>query len=1147
APTAPVLTAPAGWVNSSWVTLTHEASTDPDLDVLTYRYTVRDETTGQVVAAQTINPLVTGLAHGHVYSWSVTVADGYTTVTSATAQFAVDVMAPEIALDNLSDTYAQSQAITVTAQDPTSGLASLEYRWNAEAYQALPSGQVLSAPHGKNTLSVRATDAAGNVREIQHTYFVDETPPEVGAPVVTGTRHADGRLFVTSNSEIFAAWRMADPETGIASYRYGVVKQAEQGNLSGLLAGGAGNTGGTGSSSSGGTAGAGNNYRQLVSQPLLDGEVYLFAVEATNGVGRVTGPVYSEPIQVDASPPVIAQIAINGAQAAGGSLYTSDFSLLTPAVTAEDPHSGVALVEYALVEQPNLAALAGTGAAKWVTDPRTMDTTALTNGQTYYYAARVTNGVGLAAIAFSGGVTLDQTPPVILRLEDEGVAKRENTSLSATVQANDDESGIAACRYAVGTSPGGQEITKNIAGNQAGWLTAQSSGPQVDLKLDGLQLPDGIYYFTVQVENGAGLVATAVTDGMAIDSTLRPAPKVADDGVYTANTHELHATGTFADAERPVEYYLYQIEDRQGTVVQSWRQANLVSLPGGGANANATAEILARGADPAAGLGLVNGQTYYFKVKAIYLDNTESEVGPSNGITVDTTKPTSLSIEDGRFAPANNLRVSWQAKDPESGISGYRYGVGTSRGNSDMSGGFIPAGTATSVAITNLPLQDGQTYYVTVIATNGAGLEEYLSSDGVTIDSTPPPAPKVLDSGDFLSPVNQSVLTASWTWTPSDPQSGTVGYAYALTMERQVTAATNWTPVGTQTKVSLPVAGLNLVEGATYYFAVKAVNGAGTESVGFSDGMVIDSSVPGLVVDDHGDYSILPDRLNATLTGTDLQSGVQSYRYRVGTEATPALVAGDTTLAAKGGAQDVEELVVASPTRLTDGGIYFFDVSLTNHAGLSNGARSDGVMVDTLAPLITGVTDDGLYTRNNQELFASWRAQSTPSGIVEYEYALTTNPNETLPVWQSAGPAAGLPSGSVLVKNLSLTDGMTYYFLVRARNAAGTYTPAAQIGKSDGITVDTSPPAAPVVQDDGAYTTSRLHLHWEADDPHSGVKGYRYAVGTTRGGWDVTGGWVELATSARVMDLVREDLPIQDRATYYIAVQAPNGAGDSTD
>ncbi len=1138
APTAPVLTAPVGWVNSPWVTLTHEVSTDPDLDVLTYRYTVRDETTGQVVAAQTTNPLVTGLAHGHAYSWSLTVEDGYTSVTSSTAQFALDLAAPEITLDNLSDTYAQSQSITVTAQDSTSGLASLEYRWNAEAYQALPSGQVLSAPHGKNTLSVRARDIAGNVQEVQHTYFVDQTPPEVGAPAVTGTRHTDGRLFVTSNSEVFATWRMSDPETGIASYRYGVVKQTEPGNLSGLLTGGAGGSG------PGGVASAGDNYRQLVSQPLLDGEAYLFAVEATNGVGRITGPVYSEPIHVDASPPVIAQIAINGAHAVGGSLYTSNFNLLNPVVTAEDPHSGVAKVEYALVEEPGLSALAGTGAAKWVTDPRTMDASTLNNGKTYYYAIRVTNGVGLAAIAFSGGITLDNTAPAILRLEDEGVAKRENTSLLATVQAADDESGIVAYRYAVGTTPGGQEITRSIAGNQAGWLTVQASGPQVDLKLDGLQLPNGTYYFAVKVENGAGLLATAVADGMAIDSNLQPVPKVADDGVYTADTHELHATVTFADAERPVSHYLYQVEDRQGTVLQSWQQADLVSLPGGGANASATAEILAGGADPAAGLGLSNGQTYYFKVKAVYSDNTASEVGSSNGITVDTTRPTNLSIDDGRFAPANNLRVSWQARDPESGISAYRYAVGTSRGGGEISGGFIPAGTATSVAITNLPLQDGQTCFVTVVVTNGAGLEEYVSSDGVAIDSTPPPAPKVLDNGDFFSPVNQNVLTASWTWTPSDPQSGTVGYAYALTMERKVTASTSWAPVGTQTKVSLPVVGLNLLEGAAYYFAVKATNGAGLESVGFSDGMVIDSSVPGLVVDDHGDYSTLPDRLAATITGTDLQSGIQSYRYRVGTEAEPALVAPDTTLPAKGGSQDVEELLVNSPTRLTDGGIYFFDVSLANNAGLSNGTRSDGVMVDTLAPRIAGVADDGVYTRNNQELFASWTAQATPSGIVEYEYALTTNPNETAPVWQSAGPAAGLSSGSVLVKNLALTDGVTYYFLIRAKNAAGTYTPAARIGRSDGITVDTSPPAAPVVQDDGAYTTSRLHLHWEADDPHSGVKGYRYAVGTTRGGWDVTGGWVELATNAKVMDLVREDLPLLDKVTYYFAVQAQNGAGD---
>jgi subtilisin family serine protease len=105
--------------------------------------------------------------------------------------------------------------------------------------------------------------------------------------------------------------------------------------------------------------------------------------------------------------------------------------------------------------------------------------------------------------------------------------------------------------------------------------------------------------------------------------------------------------------------------------------------------------------------------------------------------------------------------------------------------------------------------------------------------------------------------------------------------------------------------------------------------------------------------------------------------------------------------------------------------------------------------VDTTPPTIPVVTDEGKFTANRRQLYASWVSSDPESGINEYQYRITTTKGKGNPIirdWTSTGT-----NNYVTAKGLNLIHGLTYYFNVKAKNKAGLWSNA---GISDGITID---------------------------------------------------------------------------------------------
>ncbi len=137
-----------------------------------------------------------------------------------------------------------------------------------------------------------------------------------------------------------------------------------------------------------------------------------------------------------------------------------------------------------------------------------------------------------------------------------------------------------------------------------------------------------------------------------------------------------------------------------------------------------------------------NPTTYAAKVKSIVMDSAANlSTIYALDLYVDWTPPTDVYVIDGTGSndidtsySINQLSANWSnSQDPNSGIAGYYFCVGTTPGDTDVVGwSYIWA--QNSVTVNNNNLVPNQLYYFTVKAENGAGLfSNTQSSDGQLI------------------------------------------------------------------------------------------------------------------------------------------------------------------------------------------------------------------------------------------------------------------------------------------------------------------------------------------------------------------------------------------------------------------------------
>jgi PKD repeat protein len=141
-------------------------------------------------------------------------------------------------------------------------------------------------------------------------------------------------------------------------------------------------------------------------------------------------------------------------------------------------------------------------------------------------------------------------------------------------------------------------------------------------------------------------------------------------------------------------------------------------------------------------------------------------------------------------------------------------------------------------------------------------------------------------------------------------------------------------------------------------------------------------------------------------------------------------------------------------TNVTNGTTYYYVVKLltTDLYEMAYGSETAATPNHYTAPTTPVVVDDGTCTPYTNRLHAAWSASDPDSGISEYQYSIGTWAGGTDVInWTSVGT-----STEVTRTGLSLIEGVTYYFNVKARNGVGTWS---SVGSSDGILVSGGCPA----------------------------------------------------------------------------------------
>lgn len=276
--------------------------------------------------------------------------------------------------------------------------------------------------------------------------------------------------------------------------------------------------------------------------------------------------------------------------------------------------------------------------------------------------------------------------------------------------------------------------------------------------------------------------------------------------------------------------------------------------------------------------------------------------------------------------------------------------------------------------------------------------------------------------------------------------------------------------------------------------------------------------------------------LEAVFTASDDESNISHYEYSLGTLNDPDLIISGNKIEG--------DLVTLKSVQLDPGEIYFYTVKAINKAGLvSMESRSDGFMAVKGYPKISNINDFGKYTSFNDQIVISWDCNDTGYAPIKYyQVDISTDGQSWKHVKNISEKQIVIVPEDIGLN--SFEDGVSYFVSVRGVNRAGIITPASEAAITDGIKVDNTPPAEEnlqIIHSDN-YTTNTFKIHLQANDPHSGITAYKYAVGISRGGTELTDGWITVETNAQIYEKYLE-LDLEHNNKYYVSFQARNGTG----
>ena len=273
--------------------------------------------------------------------------------------------------------------------------------------------------------------------------------------------------------------------------------------------------------------------------------------------------------------------------------------------------------------------------------------------------------------------------------------------------------------------------------------------------------------YPVTISTGDGINTIRVTSARDLEGTEIPTDERFQFTIQTAGSESLSLNATAGYGRVDLNWFASQLNN---TIGYNIYRSLTNTVPTTGTPINTTLVTGTSYLDTT----VSNGTKYYYKYTVV--DTDLREVAFSNEASAtpnDYSAPsTPVVTDDGTCTiSTTTLHARWSASDPESGIAGYQYGIGTFPGDVDVIN-WTSTGTATQVTRTGLNLTDGLDYYFTVKAKNGVGSWSVAgNSNGITIDNT----------CDLISPTVDSSLRADPDPTSAASVDFTVAFSEAVT------------------------------------------------------------------------------------------------------------------------------------------------------------------------------------------------------------------------------------------------------------------------------------------------------------------------------------------------------------------------------
>ena len=524
-------------------------------------------------------------------------------------------------------------------------------------------------------------------------------------------------------------------------------------------------------------------------------------------------------------------------------------------------------------------------------------------------------------------------------------------------------------------------------------------------------------------------------------------------------------------------------------------------------------------------------------------------------MTIDATAPILKNVYESDGFSGGDLNIvnkssfdlvaRWYAADPESGIKGIKWAIGTYRGGTDLQGWTKTPNTGSATKSLR-SLFNGKWHYVTVRAWNKAGTMTEVISNGFLVDTLPPTKGLVLDGWDPQDSAYQSVngtIWASWKWIEDNVGLSKLEVGAGSSPAKDDLHSFKSIDLKS-TKARL--AGLYLATGQTVYFSVRATDRTGSQTITSSNGVVIDTTPPRCdttVRDGKGadvDWFANAQYFLANWDHCrDSESFIQQYMLGLTDNRTllqdnilPFKTVGRVTRA------------VREPATLAEGTTYYILLKAVNKAGLSTIVASDGFAIDKSPPFCTSVGDGPLgadidWDTKPFEVAVNFNCSDPQSGLGTVEWAVSTfSGGSDVRAFQRLAINATQANDSSIV----MKEGQYYFNTIKVTNALGMVALMA----SDGMGFDTTPPSFRYVHDgdhtlrDKNYLPNITYLQatYRAVDLTSGVKEYFVGVGSKPGSDDVLK--MQSFGTQRSVDLIGN---YSTEMKYYIVVEAVNSAG----